>query len=75
MKKVILMGVCLVSMLGASATILWEGSCGYKTYTIDKKGFATEKDAEEYYRELNDIFCGDEEGEYIIHDLNEGGGN
>ncbi len=75
MKKVILMGVCLVSMLGVSATVLWEGDCGYKTYTVDDKWFEKPEDAEKYYKELNEIFCGDAEGKYIVHDLNEGGGN
>ena len=46
-----------------------------ETYTVDDKWFEKPEDAEKYYKELNEIFCGDAEGKYIVHDLNEGGGN
>jgi hypothetical protein len=72
MKKVILTMLCAASMLGASATILWEGSCGYKIYTVDASWFETPEEAEEYYAELEDIFCGENGGEQTITDLKEG---
>lgn len=64
-KKLSILFVCAISVLGASATILFTSHCGKQTYTVGPGYFETPEKAAEYYLELSDILCSgtDEEDE------------
>ena len=57
MKKVILILVCAISVIGASATRLIS-ACEKEIYTVDKEYFESEADAEAYYDDLRAYLCG-----------------
>lgn len=61
-KKILCSAALLAAIIGASAEVIWVGECGAETVTVNEKYFESEAAAEEYYRELNDIFCGTENG-------------
>lgn len=66
-KKIICSVAFLAAIIGASATVTWIGECGADVTTADERYFESKKEADEYYRELNEIFCGTENGgEYTI---------
>lgn len=65
MKKLILTAVCLAAIAGVSATSYYVGWCGESRYTVSPKYFETEKEAREYYEELNTLICGSE-GPYTV---------
>lgn len=56
-KKLLILLVCVISVLGASATILFTSSCGKQTYTVGFDYFETTDDAIKYYMELDDSLC------------------
>lgn len=59
MKKFIFILACAFSASAASATILYYSKiCPDKaTYTVDKTYFESEKEAEEYYADLDVLLC------------------
>ncbi|WP_300503115.1 hypothetical protein [uncultured Duncaniella sp.] len=57
MKKVILILVCAISVIGASATILFR-ACDKEIYTVGPAYFEDPDDAEDYYLDLADYLCG-----------------
>lgn len=61
-KKIICSVAFLAAIIGASATVTWIGECGAEVTTADEGYFENKKEAEEYYHELNEIFCGTEKG-------------
>ena len=66
-KKIICSVAFLAAIIGVSATVTWTGECGAEVTTADERYFESEEKADEYYRELNEIFCGTEKGgEYTI---------
>lgn len=74
MKKLFLVLACAALTLSASATVLWEGTCGFQIYTVDEDYFESEDQEEgcgdsaaEYYAELNAIYCGEKSYDYKIH--------
>lgn len=56
-KRILLLLICTISVLGASATILFTSSCGKQTYTVDESYFTSEDEAKKYYKELDEILC------------------
>lgn len=56
-KKLLILFVCAISVLGASATILFTSSCGKQTYTIGPGCFKDAQEAIDYYMELDDALC------------------
>lgn len=64
-KKLLILFVCVISVLGASATDLFTSSCGKQAYTVGPDYFETTDEAINYYMELDDILCSgtDEEDE------------
>lgn len=61
-KKIICSVAFLAAIIGASATVTWTGECGAEVTTVDERYFENKKEAEEYYHELNEIYCGTENG-------------
>lgn len=66
MKKLFFVAVCMSAVLGVSAEARWTGSCGEERVTIDSEYFDTGKEAEQYYQELNEIYCGKTSEDYTI---------
>lgn len=64
-KKLLVLIVCAVSVLGASATILFTSSCGKQVYTVGPEYFDEEDEddqefsAEAYYEWLDAYLCGE----------------
>lgn len=64
MKKLFLCSaVVLTAITGTAATVEWTGHCGETVITIGEDYFEDKAEAEEYYHELNLIFCGSD-GDY-----------
>lgn len=68
MKKKIICAVAFIAaIIGASATVTWVGECGADATTVDERYFESEAEADEFYRGLNEILCGTENGgEYTL---------
>ncbi len=64
-KKILLVAAFATSVIAASATILWTGSCGAQVYTVSSSFFDSEEEASDFYAELEEILCGSE-GEYTL---------
>ncbi len=77
MKKLFLVLACAALTLSASATVLWVGSCGAQVYTVGEDYFESEDQeegsleassaADDYYQELNEIYCGKRSKDYTIY--------
>lgn len=73
MKKLFLVLACAALSFGASATVLWVGSCGAQVYTVGEEYFEDEDEddedgsAESYYQLLNQIYCGEKSDNYTIY--------
>jgi hypothetical protein len=66
-KKIICSVAFLAAIIGASATVEWTGDCGETVITVGIEYFENNPIAvDEYYRELNEIFCGNRNGGYTI---------
>ncbi|MDE6346837.1 MAG: hypothetical protein K2L55_09220 [Muribaculaceae bacterium] len=70
-KKIICSVAFLAAIIGASATVKWVGECGAEVITVSYEYFIEEPIAnpieiEEYYQELNQIYCGVNKGLYRI---------
>lgn len=65
-KKCFLFAAFITAVIGASASVTWEGHCGAKVITVSSEYFETEEEAIDYYHELNEIYCGSDGG-YTIH--------
>ncbi|MCM1356112.1 MAG: hypothetical protein NC212_06885 [Staphylococcus sp.] len=70
MKKFIVSLLLVGACAGIStATVLFIGSCGKATYTIDVDEIDQEECSEDYsswYRDLNYLLCGDDSDNYDI---------
>lgn len=60
-KKLLILFVCAISVLGASATILFTSHCGKQTYTVDETYFENDEEAKNYYKWLDHYLCEEEE--------------
>ena len=60
MKKVILLAMLFAASfpLVADASMIYTTRCGIKVQTVSPDFFATQKEADEFYAELDEIYCG-----------------
>ena len=61
MKKIIVSGLCVVAAVSAPlamADAVYTAWCGENTITVDKEAFEDEKDADEYFAEIDEYLCG-----------------
>lgn len=66
-KKIICSVAFLAAIIGASATVKWVGACGAEVMTVSYEYFIDNPiEIDDYYKELNQIYCGVEDGEYRI---------
>lgn len=65
-KKIICSVAFLAAIIGASATVEWTGHCGEKVITVSEEFFDDPVEADKYYMELNEIYCGVDYGEYRL---------
>ncbi|RXE70626.1 hypothetical protein ED352_09160 [Muribaculaceae bacterium Isolate-002 (NCI)] len=65
-KKIICAAAFIAAIIGASATVTWVGECGAEVITVSYKYFDNPIEIEEYYQELNQIYCGTKKGLYTI---------
>lgn len=59
MKKAIITCICALSLISAAAgTILYKSKiCGKEGHTVDKTYFESEKEAEDFYNEMDILLC------------------
>ena len=66
-KEIICSMALFTAFIGASATVEWTGDCGETVITVGEEYFENNPiEADAYYRELNEIYCGVNDGEYRI---------
>lgn len=57
MKKFLITVICAIALFATPSIMAYVTTCGYEVTTVEKEAFEDPKDADEYFKLLDDIYC------------------